>query len=76
MSKVRYTVKTEGSRTIVHRLGKAGEMSVWPSTTGKFVDGPPGDTPRRSDRPRSSDKPRGKDKARGTDKRAKRKKGK
>jgi hypothetical protein len=64
MSKVRYTVKTEGSRTIVHRLGKAGEMSVWPSTTGKFVEGPPGDTPRGTDKPQ------------GTDMRAKRKKGK
>jgi hypothetical protein len=82
MSKVRYTVRTEGSRTIVHRLGKAGTMSVRPSRTGKFVDGPPGDMPRSGAKPRGTDKrrssgkPRSKDEPRGPDKRAKRKKGK
>jgi hypothetical protein len=51
MSKVRYTVKTKGSRTVVHRLGNAGKISVWPSRTGKFVEGPPADKRRGTDRP-------------------------
>jgi ribosomal protein L34E len=37
MSKERYTVRTEGSRTVVHWERKAGKVEVRAATTGRFV---------------------------------------
>ena len=38
MSKERYTVRTEGSRTVVHWERKAGKVEVRAATTGRFVE--------------------------------------
>ena len=38
MRKVPYTVRTEGSRTVVHWERKSGKVEVRPATTGRFVE--------------------------------------
>ena len=38
MSKERYTVRTEGSRTVVHWERKGEKVEVRAATTGRFVE--------------------------------------
>jgi hypothetical protein len=38
MSKERYTIRTEGSRTVIHWEGTAEKVAVRSSNIGRFVD--------------------------------------
>jgi hypothetical protein len=56
MSKPRYTIKTEGSRTVVHYEGKLTEDRARGTSTGRYVDGPTRPPRRSEDGPDDSEK--------------------